>query len=392
MPFTLKSKNMKKISKSISKKLKYKHKNKKIQKGGSGNSLQCSKNTLLNCKNPDMFFNNIKGNCWMISIFMIVLMNDDNALLELSKFSTIDCDGNELSGKELKEKEEELTSYLEDNIEKNLYELKGLPLDLKDKNLFLVANFFIELSNRLVRKKSQINSPARNKTIRRYPSMESLKHSMKSKKILLQNKLLEINSSTSCEYKINKYFKLMFNKDIKCLNNTDSRNSDCGGGFYYSTNLILVLSIFLCKKNYTYYEIYRNYIESHYFISQNIDSIIGIEIFIPGHSMSFYKCNNKLMFCSNNFIVEYDWKKLLLLLKQYNNEYELIYNRFFERLGAMGNNNKDLFYFKSKDINTSYFDINIEALKHNNFKSDFCNVEFLYSITSTEKKNETKLL
>jgi hypothetical protein len=388
------------------------NKTKMIKQKGSGKLLDCAKDNLLNCKNPNMFFNNIKGTCWMISIFMILLMNDDDALLELSKFRTIDCDGNELDGKVLKETENAITLYLKDNIEKGVYdinELKKLPLDLKKSDkLFLIVNFFIELSNRLIRKEHQIKSQNSNKPIMRSrtPSMKSLRPSMRSNKALLENKLKEINSSTCSEFKLNKYFKLIFNDNSRCLNDVDSSNSnrykklECLGDFDNVYILILIISIFLCKKKYTHKDIYSSHnVKFKDFESEKIDNIIGIEIYIPGHVMCFYKCNNKLMFCSDSFIVEYDWKKLLLLYNEYNNnesnkEYVLIYNSYFQTNRIMSNEvytnmrNDVLFYFKLKD-NDTYYDINMKPLNDDYYKKiKIIKVEFLKSINISNKNSD----
>ena len=70
-----------------------KHKYSKIHNGGSKttiikNKIENKNNCkIANCSHTNFYFNNIKGTCWMISVFMIVLMNNEAALKELETFT-----------------------------------------------------------------------------------------------------------------------------------------------------------------------------------------------------------------------------------------------------------------------------------------------------------------
>ena len=103
---------------------------------------------LVNCNDKYGFFNNTKGTCWMISIFMIILMSNETALQKLYncdnifKYLQINSNNDKSKPKYLKM----LPDFFFVNDTKNI---------LKEKYVTLLNNFFNELKTRLLDKTKQ---------------------------------------------------------------------------------------------------------------------------------------------------------------------------------------------------------------------------------------------
>jgi hypothetical protein len=119
-----------------------------------------------------------------------------------------------------------------------------------------------------------------------------------------------------------------------------------------------------------------------------MNNVIGILIHITSHMMAFYKCDDKLMFCDDDFIVEYDWKNLLLLFKQNILKYELIYYRYMHIETNISGNfiSNDLFYFKNKNTD-DYYNINNERIIINPYQiENHYKINILSSINIINKE------
>ena len=384
---------------------KYKKKNnhnKKTQKGGS-NKVLASK--IIDCTNPYLFFNNTKGTCWMISIFMIILSNNNDALLELQKFTK------ELFLQQLYNNE---YIYL-DNLPEHFFNNKIKSID-NIKPIFIdhIINFFLVLQKRFINKTKQSKSsihelftrlnnkknpkpnsesnkrfvftpkPNRNtnpnsskrfdfkpkpkpnseresfklnEKLKRYPSLPLFNESSTNESST-NNRKIKFNS---CEKELNNHYFIMFNENEN-ENENENNNLKYGGSFDDSYYLINLLSIFLCKKLYNL----RLYNFSNRSL-EDIIEIVGIQINIQNnHSVCFYKCKDKLMFCNNDFITEYDWYNLLLKF-HYQKDRILYYNECYSIKKLKNIDNKKLFYFKDKDKNI-YYDLDNNIVKIDNIE------------------------
>ena len=252
-------------------KLKFKKKTRKINKrkhiqnGGSKKSVK-----VISCADNYEFFNNLIGTCWMISTLMILLMNNTIALQNIITFNKDIFNPLQYKYVTL------LPNYFFTDDTKNT---------IKPDYLKLLKDFFVILKERLDNKKYQQHY---NNVLTEFTTKKlSKSQNLQSKSLPRRNSLKSSQENVpgeSCEIKLNTIFFSLFNE-----------KNQIGGFNYDKFNLQLLLSIFLCDELYNF-TIYNFYKENIY---NNIDNIIGIDISIPKHSMSFYRCNNTLMFCTN---------------------------------------------------------------------------------------------
>ena len=123
----------------------------------------------------------------------------------------------------------------------------------------------------------------------------------KSKPLIAPKKPKKYVEGDSCELKLNNIYFKIFNKND---------DKDIGGDTTDYFSLQLLISIFLSNVLYNYTEC------NIYNIIEDVTNIIGINIIIPGHSMSFYKCNKSFMFCTNDFKQLFRWDRLLNFITQ----------------------------------------------------------------------------
>jgi ankyrin repeat protein len=320
---------------------------------------------LVSCNDYFGYFNNSIGTCWMISTFMIILMNNKTALNNLSNFN------------EKLFKTKLLNKQNNSNNHQNYKYLQMLPLFcftnddktvINDKYIELFINFFTSLKERLMNKKLQAQMNSKKKTI----------HSEMTKKIILKKKrtnnhsLFRIKSieslnqitkntdSQSCELQLSNSYKKMFKPSIQ-------PTLTHGGNNFDPFMLQLIISIFLCNELYNYNLFYMNNLD----LQLDFDNIIGINIGYIGHSMSFYRCNNKLMF-SNNFLTkELNWINLLNYIKNHikyfnNREYKLL---FIDKTFIFIIQINDKFYKFKDDLMTELIEINDDNPELLNFRA-----------------------
>jgi ankyrin repeat protein len=351
---------------------------------------------LVSCKDTYGFFNNIKGTCWMISIFMIILMNNETALQNL-----YNCDN--------------IFKYLQinSNNDKPKY-LKMLPdfffVDdtknkIKVKYVTLLTNFFNELKKRLFDKTKQQHKNTLHNNLHKHSkilkklninentntnesNLNNLKQNNNKKKRRLSfSSLYNINNKsnknnqshiTSCETNITTFYNNIFNN----INN--------GGDLYNSFNLQLLISIFLINDVYDFDNYYMNNPLTFNEKIYNFDNIMGIIINIPDHSMSFYKCKSDLMFCNNSLRLEFNWINLIKFINKQSHKFKD--GSFI--LFYYGNNTfiiQNKLYYFIFDINgilKKLIDSNkIEIIKKKIKEKEILEIESLTFITKIESES-----
>ena len=340
---------------------------------------------LVNCNDEYGFFNNITGTCWMISILMIVLLSNKTALNNLNNFNFNEVlfnpkqDLNLESNNEIKDANYKYLNMLPkfffiDNNSDN---------ELKHEYKILIIKFFKTLKERLEDKRTQQNiKNARNELINKVPQFNNnanhANHSNLNKKNnvkTIKPKLRRQPSISSMSYLQNKKSKINRNININNNNNNKTnqyKNSICeyklnniynklfshnknnrGGSRYDSFNLQLLISIFLCNDLYYYNCKLNNPFDLNILdINSDFENILGIKMSIGNHSICFYKCNDKLYFCNNSFIQEFNWKYLVIeyiyknIINFNNGNYKLYFHKYSTNFFIITNKNNHEEIFK----------------------------------------------
>jgi ankyrin repeat protein len=131
------------------------------------------------------------------------------------------------------------------------------------------------------------------------------------------------------------------------------------------------------------------------FINKLIDinllkNTIGITINIHEHLCIFYICNNKMKFCDNNIILNYNWIKLFMIcndLYLQNKKYDIYLNKYDYNGPFIYVDNK-MIYFNSDD---SYEVVNINNIKFDKLKRYSNILSFGFMIYSSAKYNLKKI-
>jgi len=277
---TVKTKTVK--TKTVKKYKIINHKNNKntIQKGGANLNIPIK---TIQCENSYAYFNNAKGTCWMITSIMIILINDEVALNKLYTHSPEDI---------IKSANPEYISLLPIFFFTSEYGI----LNIEYKTFLL--KFFVKLKERFANKSKQelqLELESQLQLNKKYTSKRKAFnysiHSLKRAKSINYS----INSkSETCELMINKSFRQMF------------KYNGIGGTSVDTFFLNLLFSIFLTNKLYDKFDVSLN---KNIILSpiKNVEELIGIEIYLEGHVVCFYKCKNTLMFCSNEITLPYNW-------------------------------------------------------------------------------------
>ena len=315
-----------------------------------------------------LYFNNLKGTCWMISILMIVLMNNKPAMFRLLKIKKIDKD----------------KTYIKkiNHIPELLKALPNFMLNdkgvISNKHIDLVHEFFIELKNRLT-KKIKIIKTKKHKNTKVIGEIE-YRTNNDDNNDNDDNKTIGDERQT-CEIKLHKaYMKIFCFKNRTYIGGT---NSD-------SFALLLLLSIFLCNELYSYI-LYPN----PNFLNINFNNLIGIDINIFEHVLGFYKCNNELYFCNNNYTVLYDWETKI---KEFNtsNTSSIYYtnnpNNLFSNKFAFGCPKVENIWTINKCLNTTdYKELNILYYLSINIMSNTYNLLELHTMLKLCEKQDINL-
>ena len=239
--------------------IKYKNKYKELknQLGGA-----------IECDDKYYFFENLKGTCWMISILMILFSHEPQLLENLIKMTKDD--------------------YI---------------IKFNNSNTKILFPHFTKLEdvNNIVRFFNYLKKRFENRT--KYNS-----------ELLDESKEKSYNEDeNTCEVELLRLFLLLY---------PNISREYRGGTEYSEFFLLLLISYFISDKLYRYdaytiLDIINKPIDLSNIIGTTVNSVNEIH---PGHSMAFYKCKGKLMFCSNDIKFEYNWVELLTKINELNSK------------------------------------------------------------------------
>jgi ankyrin repeat protein len=239
--------------------IKYKNKYKELknQLGGA-----------IECDDKYYFFENLKGTCWMISILMILFSHEPQLLENLIKMT----------------KDDYIIKFNKSNT-RILF-----PHFTKLEDVNNIISFFNYLKKRF-ENRTKYNS-----------------------ELLDETKEKSYNEDeNTCEVELLRLFLLLY---------PNISREYRGGTEYSEFYLLLLISYFISDKLYRYdaymiLDIINKPIELSNIIGMTVNSVNTIH---SGHSMAFYKCKGKLMFCSNDIKFEYNWVELLTKINELNNK------------------------------------------------------------------------
>lgn len=262
-------------------------------------SLKNQLGGLIDCDDKYYFFENFQGTCWMISILMILFSHEPQLLEKLMTMK----------------KDDYIEKFFNSNTK--IFFPHFTKLTIVDN----IVSFFNYLKKRFENRK-QYNEKSFNDT------------------------------EKTCELELLKLFSAVYYKNY-------TFNDYLGGNVYNEFFLVLLISYFLSEKLYSH-SIYviDNIINKMIDLSNIIGIRLGaMSLIHEAHSMCFYKCKDKLMFCSNEYKIEYNWIKLFEKINElnkksikahlylYNNKQELdvmlLYNiedKFYEYKIESGDN------------------------------------------------------
>ena len=227
------------------------------------------KNTekIIDCKYTASF-NNHLGTCWMLSIFMILIVGDNTS--QCFQNAILLSDENELSEKTLLNLQTFLPSYFFEN----------------DNLKITVRNLIIEFKTHFKQKFFVYTTNSMNK------------------EYIIENTIKQ----DVCEEILATLFEQIFN--IRVLGDVN-----IGGSFHSDFFLLNFLSSLYLEKLIKYTIINTEYIN----VDTNFKDNIGVLITTITHTTCFYKCNNIQKFCSNNLIIDYNWDAFFSKIIYLNN-------------------------------------------------------------------------
>ena len=269
---------------------------------------------LINC---DISFNNNFGSCWSLSLHMIFLHSDSTSKCVQYKLNNISSTNilNNYTSKQL-------LQYI---LPTQIYNKTEKFINLIDK---LKEKFNIKIDDN-----KRIENDVNNFFIRRQNS-----------------KIIE-----------DEFAKIYFN----FLNNDLKKDYSYGSNPYEVFFLLNILSCLLLQKLIKI---------DNYFINDKIETkffnnTIGILVNMNEHMCSFYICNNKMKFCNNHIIIDYNWINLFTecnKLKLLNKEYQIfLHHSNSDYKGPFINvDNKNIYFYTEQ-----YEENNQNNLNHKSYLS-----------------------
>jgi ankyrin repeat protein len=174
------------------------------------------------------------------------------------------------------------------------------------------------------------------------------------------------------------FIELYFN----IINNTS--RSECGGLEYHNFFLINILSSLFLNK---LIEL-NNFGINKLINLELLKNTIGIMISMPKHVCSFYICSNKMKFCNNSLIIDYNWLKLFETcnsLKLQNINYNIYINKLNIKGPFIYTNNKIIYFDKDKPY------IKKKYINYNNNDQYFKIDEFQFICYKDNEENYKKI-
>jgi ankyrin repeat protein len=190
--------------------------------------------------------------------------------------------------------------------------------------------------------------------------------------IKIKDKTLNIPDVTEKEF-VELYFNLI----------NDTSMITCGGKEYHDFFLINILSSLFLKK----------LVEKKCFgINKLINlellkNTIGIMISMPDHQCSFYICSNKMKFCNNSLIIDYNWLELFKTcnrLKLENKNYNIYINILNKKGPFIYIDNKIIYFDKDEPY------IKKEKINYNNDEKYYEIEEFQFICCRDNEENFKK--
>ena len=265
---------------------------------------------LVNCEIN--FTNSFDTTCWVIAILMIFLLSDSTSKCvqhKLYRMTVSEIINNNTSNM--------LLNYiLPDDIMNNQEQLISLIEKLQQK-------FYIKVDDY-----NDIDIPLHNTpSIRRQFSNETEKE----------------------------FTELYFN----FINDTITTVED-GGASCHEFFLINILSCLFLQRLITIEYFFVNNLIN----TKLLKNTIGILVHMNDHTCAFYICNNKMKFCSDDFVIDYNWISLFNTcnkLKLENKDYKIYLNMYgnigpfiyvdIDNTIILFNNEEPLKYIKSNNLN-----------------------------------------
>jgi ankyrin repeat protein len=231
-------------------------------------NIQCSIKTqkIVDCNN-NIYFKNMIGTCWMLSIFMILIVGD----------STRECLQNMLIHD---------IDYITDN---------------EVLSIFLPKYFYNSDGSLLLEKKKEILELISYLKIKFIVNIDNQEIFLESKKDI---KELYLYLDDKCELELAKIYKKIFNTHF----------TSAGGTLYSNFLLINLLTSLFLKKLIKL----NNIVPTKILYNDIFNYNIGILIHSAGHITSFYLCNDKPKYCNNESIINYEWRLFFKKILQLN--------------------------------------------------------------------------
>ena len=294
--------------------IKYKNKYYTIKKQfGAGNEEYRAKactidkgyDQIIEC---NIHFNNNLDTCWTISIFMIFIFSDSTSKCVQNKLFSVSC-----------------SDIVNDKLSNCLLKFL-LPIEFyaKQDKIILLLNLLIKRFN------IKVNDQHLNNT---YSSQHHNRQHIYTRQ------------RSESEQLEDEFSKIFFN----LLNKYDNiKKQYYHGGPYEIFFLTNILSCLLLQKLIKL----NNFVVNQKIEIELLTETIGILIFLHKHFCSFYICNNKMKFCNNNLIIDYNWvnlfkkcNELYLKCKKYK-----IFLNIEEKDGPFIYVDDTLIYFVGDDI------------------------------------------